>query len=231
MAEKNRRIRQIQRRLTDLAMALLLLFLMAYSITEQEIHEWLGVGMLMLFLLHHGLNWKWFQALARGRYTPRRILQTVLVLLLFVTMAAQIISGLAMARHVLPFLEIPVSIAAARQIHLACGYWSFLLTGLHLGLHWGIFLGLGRKLRDGRPLPPAVRWALRIASAAAAVWGGVCFVQQNIADYMFLRVDFVFFDYEKSPLLAMGELAAMFALWTLAGYLFQRLIRKRGTQG
>lgn len=140
--------------MTDLAMALLLLFLMAYFITEQEIHEWLGVGMLVLFLLHHGLNWKWFQALARGRYTPRRILQTVLVLLLFVSMAAQIISGLAMARHVPPFLEIPVSIAAARQIHLACGYWSFLLTGLHLGLHWGIFLGLGRKLRGGRPLPP-----------------------------------------------------------------------------
>lgn len=58
MAEKNRRVRQVLRRLTDLAMALLLLFLMAYFITEQEIHEWLGVGMLVLFLLHHGLNWK-----------------------------------------------------------------------------------------------------------------------------------------------------------------------------
>nr|WP_279279925.1 DUF4405 domain-containing protein [Pseudoflavonifractor sp. 60] len=181
--------------------------------------------MLVLFLLHHGLNWKWFQALVRGRYTPRRILQTVL--LLFVSMAAQIVSGLAMARHVLPFLEVPISIAAARRIHLACGYWSFLLTGLHLGLHWGIFLGLGRKLRGGRPLAPAVRWALRIAAVAVAVWGGVCFVRQNIADYMFLRVDFVFFDYEKSPLLVMWELAAMFALWTLAGYLLQRLTWKR----
>ncbi|MCI8913684.1 MAG: DUF4405 domain-containing protein [Lawsonibacter sp.] len=222
MAEKNRRVNagQVLRRLTDLAMALLLLFLMAYFITEQEIHEWLGVGMLVLFLLHHGLNWKWFQALVRGRYTPRRILQTVL--LLFVSMAAQIVSGLAMARHVLPFLEVPISIAAARRIHLACGYWSFLLTGLHLGLHWGIFLGLGRKL-----LAPAVRWALRIAAVAVAVWGGVCFVRQNIADYMFLRVDFVFFDYEKSPLLVMWELAAMFALWTLAGYLLQRLTWKR----
>lgn len=125
--------------------------------------------MLTLFLMHHGLNWKWFQALARGRYTPRRILQTVLVLLLFVSMAAQIVSGLAMTRHVLPFLELPASIAAARRIHLACGYWSFLLTGLHLGLHWGIFLGLGRKLRDGRPLFPTIRWILRIAATAAAV--------------------------------------------------------------
>ena len=73
MAEKNRRVNagQVLRRLTDLAMALLLLFLMAYFITEQEIHEWLGVGMLVLFLLHHGLNWKWFQALVRGRYTPQ----------------------------------------------------------------------------------------------------------------------------------------------------------------
>jgi len=134
-------------------MTLLVLALMAYSVTGQEVHEWMGVGMFLLFLLHHGLNAAWFRSLTKGRYTPLRVLQAALVLLLLVSVAAQIVSGLAMARYALPFLNIPIPTSTARLLHLACGYWSFLLMGLHLGLHWSIFLGLGRELRGGRPLP------------------------------------------------------------------------------
>lgn len=60
------------------------------------------------------------------------------------------------------------------------------------------------------------------------MWGTICFVRQNIADYLFLRTEFVFFDYEKLSLLALGELAAMLALWTLTGYLLQRLVVRYG---
>lgn len=225
MAEANR---NVEKRLTlchlaDLGMTLLLLALMAYSVTGQEVHEWMGIGMLVLFLFHHGLNWRWFRSLGRLRYTPLRVLQTALVFLLLVSVAAQIVSGLAMARYALPFLNVPISTSTARLLHLSCGYWSFLLMGLHFGLHWSIFLGLGRKLRGGQPLPAWGRWGLRILAGAAAVWGAICFVQQNIADYLFLRTAFVFFDYEKLPLLALGELAAMLALWVLAGYFLRFL--------
>lgn len=173
MAEANRGIRKKQalRHITDFAMTLLVLALMAYSVTGQEVHEWMGVGTFLLFLLHHGLNAAWFRSLTKGRYTPLRVLQATLVLLLLVSVAAQIVSGLAMARYALPFLNIPIPTSTARLLHLACGYWSFLLMGLHLGLHWSIFLGLGRKLRGGRPLPAPGRWGLRILAGAAAVWG------------------------------------------------------------
>ena len=204
-------------------MTLLVLALMAYSVTGQMVHEWMGAGMLVLFLLHHGLNAVWLRSLTKGRYTPLRTLQTTLVFLLFVSMVSQIVSGFAMSRYALPFMDIPIPTSAARFLHLACGYWSFLLMGLHLGLHWSVLLGLGRKLRGGQPLPSAGRWCLRMLAGAAAVWGAVCSVQQDTADYLFLRAEFVFFDYEKFPLLVLGELAAMLALWTLVGYLLQRL--------
>lgn len=214
MAEKNRRVTagSVLRRLTDLAMALLLLFLMAYSITEQEIHEWLGVGILVLFLLHHGLNWKWFRFLARGRYAPQRILQTALVLLLFVSMAAQIVSGLAMARHIPSFLKVSIPMHTARLLHMACGYWSFLLSSLHLGFHWHRRWNPGKKILVG----------------GVGLWGGVCFVQQNIFDYLFLRTEFVFFDYDKAPLLILAELAAIMVLWMQVGYLFLLFMMRFG---
>lgn len=41
----------------DFLMTVLLLLLMAYQITGQELHEWLGVGMFVLMSIHLGFHW------------------------------------------------------------------------------------------------------------------------------------------------------------------------------
>lgn len=46
--------------LIDFLMTISLLFLMAYQITGQNLHEWLGAGMLVLFIIHNILNLKWY---------------------------------------------------------------------------------------------------------------------------------------------------------------------------
>lgn len=212
------RPKQILRYLTDLFMTAALVTLMAYAVTGQEIHEWLGLGAFLLFVLHHLLNGKWIRALGKGRYTAPRILQTTLVLLLFLSMLAQMVSGIAMSRHALPFLDLPLSAATARLLHLACGYWSFVLVAVHLGLHWHVFLGLGRKLRGGKPCSAAGRLVLRLLAAGMAAYGAYCFLRQRIFDYMFLRTAFAFFDTGKAAPLVVTELLAMLALWVLVGY-------------
>lgn len=223
--------KQITRHLVDFGMTALLLGQMAYSVTGQAVHEWMGVAAFLLFVIHHVLNWDWVRSLRKGFYGPARVFQTALFFLLLLSMLAQMVSGITMAQYALPFLNIPLPTSTARLIHLTCGYWSFLLVSLHLGFHWGVFLSLGRKLRGGRPLSSAGRIVVRVLAGAAAVWGAVCFVQQSIADYLFLQTEFVFFDYEKTPLLALGELAAMMALWVLVGYLLQRLAVRWTRQG
>ena len=210
--------KQRLRYITDLLMVVAFVALMAYSITGQEIHEWLGVVVFLLFVLHHLLNLNWFRALGKGTYTAPRILQTALVALLFLSMLAQMVSGIAMSRHALPFLNVPISTSTARLLHLACGYWSFVLVSVHLGLHWSVFLGLGRKLRGGKALSITGKLVLRLLAAGIAVYGLYCFLQQKILDYMFLRTEFVFFDYGKAAPLVIVELLAIFALWVLVGY-------------
>ena len=42
----------------DGLMILLLPVLMAYSLVGEQLHEWLGVLMLLLFVGHHALNWR-----------------------------------------------------------------------------------------------------------------------------------------------------------------------------
>lgn len=216
------RPKQIIRYITDLLMTAALVALMAYAVTGQEIHEWLGVAAFLLFVLHHLLNLNWFRALGKGKYTAPRILQTVLVLLLFLCMLAQMVSGIAMSRHALPFLDVPISTSTARLLHLACGYWSFVLVSVHLGLHWSAFLGLGRKLRGGKAFSTTGRLILRLLAAGISVYGLYCFLQQKILDYMFLRTEFVFFDYEKAAPLVIAELLSILALWVLVGYIFQK---------
>ena len=152
----------------------------------------MGIALFSLFIIHHLLNLQWLRSIAKGHYAAARILQSALVVLLFLSMIAQVVSGLAMSSYAMPFLNIPLSTSAARLVHLSCGYWSFLLASLHLGLHWGVFLAMGRKLRGGKPFTARGRTALRAVAGAAALYGTVCFVQQNIADYLFLEPNLTF---------------------------------------
>lgn len=206
------------RHAVDLLMTIALLLLMAYVLTDQAVHEWLGIGFFALFVLHHLLNLSWFRALGKGRYSAPRVLSTVLDALVLVSMLAQMVSGIAMSRSALPFLDLPLPTSAARLLHLACGYWSLLLVGLHLGAHWGAFLSLGRKaLRRGRPLPAWGRNGLRLGAALLAGAGLFCFLRQGIPSYFFLRTEFAFLDYEASALQVLGELFCILVLWVLAG--------------
>ena len=52
------RAKQILKIAVDVAMTIALLLLMAYELIGQAAHEWLGIGMFVLFIIHHILNRK-----------------------------------------------------------------------------------------------------------------------------------------------------------------------------
>lgn len=59
-------------------MTVLLLLVMAFQITGQKFHEWFGAGMLVLFLIHNILDFKWYRSLFKGKYSIIRVLQTII---------------------------------------------------------------------------------------------------------------------------------------------------------
>lgn len=220
--------RQTVRITIDCAMLLLLPFLMAFEPLGRKAHEWLGAGMLVLFFVHHILNLKWYGGLKKGHWTAMRMFQTAVNILLLLAMLAALVSGMAMSRYVFQFLHIPGGRALYRSIHMASVYWSFLLMGLHLGLHWNIFLALGRKLRKGKPLPRWLRYTLRTLTAATALYGLRCFINQNIPSYLFLQVEFAFFAAGKSLPFVIANLSSILILWAAVGYLLlKRPLSKR----
>lgn len=156
----------------DLAMTVLLFCLMAYLLVGETAHEWLGVAMFGLFLLHHGLNGHWHHNLTKGRYTPMRVFQTVVDVLILLAMAGLMVSGVILSRVVFSFLPISGGMGFARTLHMLASYWGFLFISLHLGLHWGVVMSVMRKAANKKsPFRRPHLAAARCGGVACRVWG------------------------------------------------------------
>ena len=149
----------ILRTVVDIGMTVMLLFLMTYELIGEAAHEWLGIGMFVLFIIHHILNRKWSRSVFKGKYTLFRIWQTVLVIGILLTMAGSMYSGVILSKHIILFLSIKGGGAFAREIHMVSAYCGFVLMSLHLGIHWGMMMGMARRIV--KEVLIAGRWMIR----------------------------------------------------------------------
>lgn len=210
----------------DFLMTVLLLCLMAYQITGQELHEWIGIGMLVLFIVHNIINIKWYGILAKGKYTLMRLVQTILNFSVFISMICLGFSGIVMSRHVFAALPINGPMATARSMHMAASYWGFVLMSMHMGMHWSWFLGMLRRVSKDRKISGIFIWGLRLAALLIAGYGLFCFIQKDIVSYMFLKNQFVFFDFEQNALSVFIEYMAMMGFWMFLSYYISKGIKK-----
>lgn len=206
----------------DVALSVMLLFLMAVQVTGDKAHEWLGMAMLVGIVAHNVLNMAWYAALFRGRYTMLRASRTLVNILLLVAMSVTMASGIMLNNYVLP-LPVGRMVAVAQEMHLAGSSWSFVLMSIHIGLHWGIVVGLvGKKTRRGAFV------LLRLLAAGVAAYGGYAFVRAGIVAYMTLRASFAFIDYDRPSLLVLGDHVAMMSFWVFLSYYATRLMHGLG---
>lgn len=208
----------------DFGMTVLLLLLMTYELIGQAVHEWLGVGMFVLLVLHHVLNKSWGQNVLKGRYSAIRILQTVFVTGVLLAMAGSMISGVILSRHVFSALPIHGGRAFARSLHMVCAYGDFVLMSLHLGFHWIIMMGIIRKHVSGQS--PARKWVLRILAVLIAGYGIYAFIKRDIGSYMFLKNQFAFFDFEEPLILFILDYVSIMGLFVFIGHYLAAGLRR-----
>lgn len=200
----------------------------SFELIGRTAHEWIGVGMFVLFINHHILNRNWSKNLFRGSYLPFRMLQTVLAALVFLAMLGSFISAVLISREVFAFLPIKSGRAFGRTLHLLCAYWGFLLLSLHLGFHWSTILGMTGRLT--RKPSRTRRIALSILGACVVLHGIYALIHRDIPSYLFLQNRFVFFDFEEPPIFFfLDNLAAMGLFVWIGHYLAKgvHLLQKR----
>ena len=204
----------------DAAMFVLFLLLMGEFLLK-EAHLWIGIAVAFLFILHTALNYKWYKALFKGKYSTMRIVQTVVNFLLLVNLIICIVSGVLVLPDVFIGYEINV------KIHLITSAWTFILMSVHLGLHWSIFVGIASKgdLPDG--LKTALKWVFRIILCVIVLYGIYIFVERRFWEEMLLLIDYQKeYDYSKTPLVYIVESIALSVVFVSITYYIKKIFLK-----
>jgi hypothetical protein len=183
---------------------------MAYQVTGEALHEWIGIGMTILVILHQILNRKWYGAIFKGKYNPYRIATTVVNIALLLSFVLMAFCGMSMSGHAVPFLYGMMKVSFARRMHLSMSHWAFVLMGLHLGMHIPVMIAR-LKLTD------RMKMILSVVFCLAAGVGLCLFIRSGMPDYLFFRVPFAFLDYEKAGVLVFLENVLMLLFWAFIG--------------
>ena len=218
------RTNSIIKRIVDAAMTVLLLFLMAYQVTGEMAHEWIGMGMTVLVIIHQILNRKWYGALFKGKYNPYRTVTTILNILLLLGIALTAFCGMSMSGYAVPFLYGMAPVSFVRRMHLSMSHWCFVLMGLHLGMHIPAMTA-GLKLKD------RTKTILTCIFACIGGIGLYLFLQSEMPDYLFFRVPFAFLDYKKAGWQVLLENMLMLSFWAFVGTQTAAVCRKAVQKG
>lgn len=134
------------RNILNLVMTLAFLFIMDYRFTGNEFHEISGAVLGLLLIFHNVLNWRWYKVFFKGRQSLRRVLMTLINLLLLALMLTVLITGVLISVTVFAPLDLRSGSIFMHDLHQWAAYASFILAAIHLGLHWGTLMAKLKNL-------------------------------------------------------------------------------------
>jgi hypothetical protein len=204
-------------------MALCILFSLAYRITGDEAHEWIGFSVFGLFVIHNFIHWSWYQRIFKGKYGFRRTLNTSVNILLLATWAMLIICGLLHSRTIFSFMHFSGGMFL-RQAHTFAAYWGLLLVSLHIGLHGETILHvIAQALKDvGIARLPAI--ITRCIVVLIFIYGLDSFFERDMPAKLFLGYSFDFWDENKNQAIFFIENASIMAVYIFIAHYFAKFI-------
>lgn len=193
------------------AMAVFLLLALAYWWLENLPHEIFGTAMFALLVWHIVVNRHWFKNLFRGRYDTRRLVVLVLHLLLMTNMAVLLVTSIVISKSVFSLLPIPDSIYL-REIHWLSAYWTMIIVGVHLGLHWARVMAM-LNLSLGLSQESVIRrLMLRVAAVLVAGFGAWSFQVLGVWTKLSFNYSLDFWDFNASVTPFFGRWAGVVSL-------------------
>ncbi len=135
---------------------LLVAYTLAYSLgfTGIATHEWLGIGLGAVLLVHLTLHWDWVIRTTRKLFSRggRERFVWLVNLLLLVCMTLCVASGILISEVALPELRITLPASSFwRQIHDTTATLTLILVPIHAALRWRWIVGVARRFAAWRP--------------------------------------------------------------------------------
>lgn len=221
------KFRQNLKIIVDILMTAALFFLMGYQFWGSAAHEYIGIAMFVLFILHHMLNASWHKNLFKGKYSPQRIFMLCVDVSVLAAMLLQMISGVIISMHIFTFLHINNGVSLSRELHILGAYWGFALMSVHIGMHRNMIVS--KIKRNMKTVPDNnskfIAAAPKAADVLIAAYGIYAFVKRDFLSYMLLQNKFVFMDYSEPKLLFYLDYIAIAWLFIFIGAHLYRVKR------
>lgn len=133
----------------DLMMAITFVLLMNPKVLDGlPFHEIAGLVIGLAILTHIGLNFRWVINITKKIFDPKLPNKTrfsyLLNILLLISMATVIITGILISRVVFPNLAVQGG-RSIRGIHSLSADATLVLVGLHIGIHWQWIMSICKK--------------------------------------------------------------------------------------
>lgn len=220
------------------AMAAAILLLMAYSLVGEFAHECIGALVGVLLIVHLWLNRRRIAALPRGRWTATRVTRTAVTLALALAVAATMVTGIATSRYLFAALAETQSAPSLEVAHMTAAHWAFVLTGIHLGLHWRQVVSAILRPKglsaSGAAVPPASRAMRGLKALCALVFMVICaaaFMDRGIWRYLLGLNHFALMDFTEPVWHCVAEYllsAVLFiGIGRIVGDIARRFTRRR----
>ena len=226
----------------DITMTILSIILMGgnYLFPADIVHEILGVGLFVLWVLHIILNRRWYGAIFKGKYNPYRVMQTIINCCILICTIFLMISGIILSNHIFTFLNIQGELGFARIAHLLASHWYYLFMSLHIGLHVGV---IANKMRHPAPINchpeldsgshaeemskqvrhDKLRKIIpRILLALVCAYGIYAFIARGVWKYLILQQQFFFFDLDRGYILFAIDYISIIILFATLSHLLAR---------
>ena len=121
---------------------LIVVFLIVYEekATGTTIHEWLGIAIGFIFIIHIILHWNWLVASTKhlfNRMKTESRLNYILDILIYIGFTTIMFSGIMISESFLPTFGIKVAPSHYwKEIHFVSVDVTLFLTAFHFALHW-----------------------------------------------------------------------------------------------
>ncbi len=149
----------------DFLILIVYLIIMEPLFTGISLHEWIGLGLGIAFVVHIILHWKWVVECTKRLFTKlpsKTKLNYLLNLLLLIGSIFIILSSFAIARTIdFSWLGFGAYNFTWFQVHVASSFFVLIIIAIHLGLHWQWTMNAFKKIfKPNYKLPSIIKMPL-----------------------------------------------------------------------
>ncbi len=124
----------------DIAIVLLYLLIMEPKFTGLVLHEWIGLCVGIMFIIHILMHWQWIVEASKRyfkKFPKKAKLNYVLDILLLIGSGAILLSAFPISKKIgFAWLGIGGDISMWQHLHVAFSFLTLFVIAIHLGLHW-----------------------------------------------------------------------------------------------